>query len=92
MLGLHSLLEHVKKGTWLPLRGREGEREGETPNVPLAVDFPQVSLVIYASLSFSYNYVVSSIYRKSTNFCYTYICLYFVHHFLFSFFVLCNKL
>ena len=30
MLGLHSLLDPVKKGTRLPLR--EGGREGGTPN------------------------------------------------------------
>ena len=42
MLGLHSLLDPVKKGTRLPLREGKGR---EKQQIPLAVDFPLVQLV-----------------------------------------------
>ena len=45
MLGLHSLLDPVKKGTRLPLREGGREKGGrEKQQISPAVDFPQVPL------------------------------------------------
>ena len=47
MIRLHSLLSQVKKGTRLPLREGGREKGGRSKQqIPPAVDFPQVSLVI----------------------------------------------
>ena len=54
MLGLHSLLDPVKKGTRLPLREGGREKGGrEKQQISPAVDFPQVPLVIISKVAHS---------------------------------------